>query len=116
MSESQDKTPVYMIVMLEITDLPSFMKDYAGPIEAIHARHGAEVLVATTKAAALEGAYDKHLTVVLKFADTETQRAWYADPDYKPLIKRRQELTNTDTSLALLVPGFGASLPEEQGA
>ena len=108
-------TPVYMIVQLDVTDMAAFMGEYADPLQAIHARHGVEVLVATGAPTVLEGQYDKSLTVILKFASADVQKAWYADPDYQPLIRRRHELTNTDTSVALVVPHFfpDASLSKE---
>ena len=100
--------PVYMIVQLDVTDMPTFMADYAGPLQAVHARHGVETLVATPSPTVLEGCYDKSLTVVLKFPSAEAQKAWYSDPDYQPLLKRRFELTDTDSSVALVVPQFSA--------
>lgn len=102
-------TPVYMIVQLDVTDMTAFMTDYAGPLQDIHARHGVETLVATPSPTVLEGTYDKSLVVVLKFPSVEAQKAWYGDPDYQPLLKRRFELTDTDTSVALVVPQFGAA-------
>ena len=104
-----DQAPVYMIVQLDVTDMGAFMSDYAGPLQDIHARHDVEVLLATPAPTVLEGPYDKTLTVVLKFKSAEAHAAWYDDPDYQPLLKRRQELTNTDTSVALMVPQFDAA-------
>ncbi|ABD55538.1 DUF1330 domain-containing protein [Jannaschia sp. CCS1] len=101
-----DTNPVYMIVMLEIDDMPTFFEDYANPLQAIHARHGVEVLAATPAPTVLEGDYTKSFTVLLKFASAEVHAEWWADPDYQPLRKRRHELTNTDTSLAMVVPTF----------
>lgn len=101
-------SPVYMIVMLDVTDMGAFMADYAGPLQGHHAKHGVETLVATPAAEVLEGSYDKSVTVVLKFPSAEAQRAWYADPDYQPLLKRRFALTDTDSSVALVAPQFQA--------
>ena len=104
-----------MIVMLDVTDMDAFMSDYAGPLQAHHAKHGVETLVATPSPRVLEGTYDKSVTVVLKFPSAQAQRAWYADPDYRPLLKRRFELTDTGTSVALVVPRF-APAPAAAGA
>lgn len=101
-------TPVYMIVMLDVADMETFMSDYAGPLQAHHAKHSVETLVATPAPEVLEGTYDKSITVVLKFPSAEAQHAWYSDPDYQPLLKRRFELTDTASSVALVVPQFGA--------
>ena len=102
-----DAKPVYMIVMLDVTDTAAFFEDYVGPLQAIHARHGVKVLAATPEPTVLEGRYDKTLTVVLEFPSAQAQARWYADPDYRPLIDRRRALTNTDTSVALVLPAFG---------
>lgn len=105
------KTPVYMIVMLDVTDMDAFMSDYAGPLQTHHAKHGVETLVATPTPEVLEGSYDKTVTVVLKFPSAEAQRAWYSDPDYQPLLNRRFELTDTTNCIALVVPQYGAKPP-----
>ena len=104
-----EANPVYMIVMLDVSDMEAFYADYAGPLAAHHQKHGVETLVGTPTPEVLEGTYDKSLTVVLKFPSAKAQRDWYADPDYQPLLKRRFELTDTDTSVALVVPQFPAS-------
>lgn len=98
--------PVYMIVMLNVTDMDAFMRDYARPLQPHNAKHGVEALVATGAPRVLEGSYDKSLTVVLKFPSSEVQQAWYEDPEYQPLLQRRFALTDTDSSLALVVPHF----------
>ncbi|MFN3172340.1 MAG: DUF1330 domain-containing protein [Hyphomicrobiales bacterium] len=102
------ETPVYMIVMLDVKDMDAFMSDYAGPLQAHRAKHGVETLVATPTPEVLEGTYDKTITVVLKFPSADARRAWYADPDYQTLLKRRFELTDTATTVALVAPQFGA--------
>ena len=99
-------TPVYMIVMLDILDMDTFMSEYAGPLQSIHEKYGVETVVATPSPQVLEGAYNKSITVVLKFPSAEAQQDWYADPDYQPLMQRRFELTDTATSFALVVPQF----------
>lgn len=98
--------PVYMIVMLDVTDMAAFFERYAGPLQAIHERHGAKVLAATAEPTVLEGRYEKSLTVVLEFPSAEAQASWYADPDYQPLLQTRRALTDTDTSVALVVPAL----------
>ncbi|MEM9010259.1 MAG: DUF1330 domain-containing protein [Pseudomonadota bacterium] len=100
-----DDTPVYLIAMLDITDMDAFRQDYGAPLQAINARYGVEPVLITPAPQVLEGTYDKTLTVVLKFPSAEAQQAWYADPDYQPLLQRRFELTNTETSVLMVAPG-----------
>jgi len=99
-------TPVYMIAMLDVSDMDAFMSEYAGPLQSIHGKYGVETVVATPSPHVLEGAYNKSITVVLKFPSAEVQQAWYADADYQPLLQRRFELTDTSTSFALVAPQF----------
>ena len=99
-----DQSPVYMIAMLDITDMGAFTQDYVGPLQPINRHHGVELMMATAAPKVLEGRYDKSLTVVLKFPSAEAQAAWYEDPEYQALLKRRRELTDTETSVALVIP------------
>lgn len=84
--------------------MPAFQERYVGPLQAINARHGVELIVGTPSVQVLEGSYDKDLTVVLKFPSAQAQAAWYGDPDYQPLLKIRHAVTNTETSIALVAP------------
>lgn len=104
-----ENTPVYMIVMLDVTDMERLFTDYAGPLQAHHQKYGVEALVGTPSPEVLEGSYTKSLTVVLKFPSAQAQRDWYNDPDYQPLLERRFALTDTATSVALVVPQFQAA-------
>ena len=101
--------PVYMIVMLDIIDPDRFFADYVGPLKALNQKHGVETLVGTQSPEVLEGAYTKSMTVVLKFPSAQAQRDWYSDPSYQPLLKRRFELTDTASSVALVVPELKAA-------
>lgn len=97
---------VYMIVMLDIPDMEAFQSEYVGPIQSHNIKHGVEAIIATPNPEVLEGTYNKSMTVILKFPSAAAQRAWYEDPDYQPLLKRRFELTDTNTSVALVAPQF----------
>lgn len=105
-------TPVYVVAMLDIEDMSAFMQDYAGPLQAINARHGVETLVAAPSIKTIEGTYAKSATAILKFPSQAAQEAWYNDPEYQPLLVRRKELTNTDTSVLLVAPSAGTALAE----
>ena len=104
-----EDTPVYMIVMLDVLDMPTFFADYVGPLQAHHEKYGVETLVGSPNPEVLEGSYSKSLTVVLKFPSSQAQCDWYNDPQYQPLLKRRFELPDTTTSVALVVPHFQAA-------
>ena len=105
-------TPVYMLAMLDVADMGTFMQDYAGPLQAINAKYGVEAVVASPSVKVLEGSYDKSVTVVLRFPSQEAHAAWYGDEGYQPLLKRRHDLTDTNTSVVLLAPQAGQELQE----
>ena len=98
--------PVYLLAQLEITDMEAFFRDYAMPLQPLNQKYGVEVLVGTPEVTTLEGDYDKNFTVVIKFPSAEKQAQWYADPDYQPLIAKRQELTNIGNSTLVVAPAF----------
>ena len=105
-------TPVYMLALLDVADMGTFMQDYAGPLQAINAKYGVEAVVASPSVKVLEGSYNKSVTVVLRFPSQDAHAAWYSDEDYQSLLMRRHELTNTDTSVVLLAPQAGQQLKE----
>lgn len=99
------QTPVYLLALLSFQDMASFQADYVGPLKAINDRHGVEAVVATPKLNAIEGTLSENLAAVLRFPSQETLDAWYADPDYQPLITARQNATDPSVSrLIALTP------------
>lgn len=98
--------PVYALAQLLVTDVEGFQRDYVGPLQPINARHGVEVVVAKPKAAVVEGDYAPNFTVVLRFPSQAAFDAWYADPDYQPLIERRRALTDPAASSLVTAPAL----------
>lgn len=104
-----DPAPVYMIVMLDILDVQTFLAEYVAPLQAHHEKYGVETLIGSPSPDVLEGSYSKSMTVVLRFPSAQAQRDWYYDAEYQPLLRRRFELTDTSTSVALVVTQFQAA-------
>ena len=102
---TNNEKPAFLIAQLEVTDMDRFMSEYAGPLQPINQRHGAELVVASPKTEVLEGNYKTHMTAVIRFSSEVKARAWYADEEYKPLIDVRKNLTNTETSSLVLISG-----------
>jgi uncharacterized protein (DUF1330 family) len=94
--------PAYVIGRLQIHD-PSWVADYVAKNEVILRKHGGRYVVRTGHIEPLEG--DMPLPgamVVLEFPSQEHARAWYSDPEYAPLIERRQRGATGD---AVIVEG-----------
>ena len=100
-----NNSPVYLLALLSVTDMASFQAGYVGPLKAINERHGVEAVVATPRLAAIEGEVSENLAAVLGFPSQTALDAWYADPDYQPLIDARQNATDQSVSrLIALTP------------
>ncbi|WP_298434729.1 DUF1330 domain-containing protein [uncultured Jannaschia sp.] len=82
---------VVMVVSPAVSDMEALLRDYAGPIQAINARHGVETLAVAPQAEMLEGEAGGVLAI-LRFPDRAAFDAWSADPDNAPLRARRQAL------------------------
>jgi len=98
--------PVYAIAQLHITDPDTFLSEYVIPLKTINERHGVEVLSAAKDVEVMEGEYRESFTVLLQFPTEADRSRWYYDPDYQPLIKRRQQLTDTQNSNFIFLPAF----------
>lgn len=84
----------YLIATLELKDQADFIERYATPTVAQLESAGAEVLVAGPDAMVMEGEWPGNWTVVIRFPDLASARAWYASTEYQPLKRlRAEELT-----------------------
>lgn len=101
-----NQNPVCMIAQLTVRDMAAFFSDYATPLKPINERHGAELIVGAPADAVqvVEGDYRRNLTVVIRFPSMDAQKAWYSDPEYQPLLKRRFELTDPGASTLIVAP------------
>ncbi len=97
--------PTYLVAQLKVKNWKEYFERYATPTGVQLQAVGAEVLVASRAANALEGELTWNWTVVIRFPSEEAATAWYDSPEYAPLKTiRTQELTEGG-SLAL-VPGI----------
>ena len=88
--------PAYAIGQLTMRD-PSWLPEYGAKILPILAKHGGRYLVRGGQMEKAEGkAPLPSGLVVLEFPTMANARAWYADPEYAPLIKLRQSGSDAD--------------------
>ena len=97
--------PAYLIVALHVKDHEDYLARYGAPVAAMLSDAGAEILVATPTVDVLEDDYAANWTVVVRFPDIETARAWYHGADYEPLKKLRREVLTGGGSV-VLAEGF----------
>jgi len=82
--------PAYMIGRVDVTDLDKW-KEYAGAAGPAVAKFGGKYLVRGGAIEGLENFEDEgKRIVILEFPDMDAARAWYASPEYKAAMAKRE--------------------------
>ncbi|MEP0940174.1 MAG: DUF1330 domain-containing protein [Rhizobiaceae bacterium] len=91
---------IYVVGQLNIHSYEDY-KEYLAGFTPIFERYNGELL-ATSKQETeiLEGTWAMPRTVLMRFPDTESARAWFNDPDYQKLAEIRRR--NADTNLVMV--------------
>ena len=87
--------PAYIIANIEITD-PALYDEYRKGVPATIARHGGRFIARGGPTASLEGAFVPKRIVIIEFPSMQAAKAWYASPEYAPLLALRQRASNGD--------------------
>jgi uncharacterized protein (DUF1330 family) len=95
----------YVIAEIEVTD-PVEYEQYRLRVPATIAAHGGRFIVRGGACQVLEGEQRAGRRVILEFPDMAHLQAWYASPEYQPLIALRQR-----ASKGSLVAVEGVSAP-----
>lgn len=85
----------YVIANIEVTD-PAVYDDYRKGVHATVTAHGGRFLARGGAAERLEGAYAPKRVVILEFPTMAALRAWYASPEYQPLLELRKRASKGD--------------------
>lgn len=85
----------YLIADIEVTDRDGFA-EYQQGVPATIAAHGGRYLVRGGASELLEGNWSPKRTVVLEFPSMAQLKAWYASPEYRPLIAIRERTTRSN--------------------
>ncbi len=94
--------PAYLIANIEVTD-PEGFERYRAAVPAVIAAHGGRYLVRGGEKHAVEGSLPLNRLVILEFPSMAAAQAFYASPDYAPLLKLRLDSTKSDV---VLVDGY----------
>jgi uncharacterized protein (DUF1330 family) len=86
--------PAYLIANIEVTD-PAGYEQYKARAPTTIAAYGGRYLTRGGASAVLEGNWQPNRLVILEFPDMARLRAWYASPEYRPLIEIRQRTSNS---------------------
>jgi uncharacterized protein (DUF1330 family) len=82
--------PAYVVGLHQITD-PARFEEYRTKIEPMVARYGGRYLTRGENLRMPEGGYwAPERVVVIEFPNMAAIDAWYASPEYRPLIELRK--------------------------
>ena len=85
---AQPKPPVYVIQEIDVSDLDSFLKQYAVQARSLGRKFGGRLLVAGSGTVTpIEGEPPKSRVIVLQWESLEKIQAWANSKEYKELRK-----------------------------
>ncbi len=87
----------YFTASYDITDKDKYENEYIAAVIPLLIKHGGQVLVADYETEAIEGTTCS-ANIVLKFADEDSAKAWYNDPDYEPVKQIRFDATSNGSA------------------
>ena len=80
----------YWIGEHRVTDQVKFA-EYLRQVVPMIERHGGRYLTRTGSHEVLEGTWNPNRVVIIEFPEMAAIKAWYASPEYQPLIAMRRE-------------------------
>lgn len=79
---------VYIVADIDIRDAATY-ETYKQGVQATVDKYGGRFLVRGGAATTVEGKWSPKRLIVIEFPDMARLEAWYASPDYKPLLDIR---------------------------
>lgn len=92
----QKNMPAYIMAFVRIHDFEAYQKEYLEKAGPIVVRHGGKALAVSQNPQIMEGTLPEGRLVIVEFPSIENAKAFYNDPEYKPLIKVREKMTESD--------------------
>jgi uncharacterized protein (DUF1330 family) len=89
----------YMAGFVKVRDR-GWLDEYRPKCLALVEKHGGRYLAAGFGPELLEGRVPVDILVVLEFPSVDAAKAWYADPEYQPLIELRQSGSDIELAVA----------------
>ncbi len=82
----------YVIADIQVQDAAAY-ETYKQGVAATVEKYGGRFLVRGGEVTSFEGGWEPSRIVVLEFPDMAALKAWYASPEYKPLLGMRLAAT-----------------------
>lgn len=98
----------YLLAEIDIID-PDGFEAYRRDVPALIARYGGRYLARGGEAEVLEGDRAVRRTVLLEFPDMPALRAFYASPEYRPLLDLRRRSARSEVLIFDGVPAASVS-------
>ena len=93
---TDETTPAYALVQINITNPDEFMERYAQHVFPILDAWGIEMIAGSMTPTTKEGSFSGNWAAVLKFPSMEVAEAWYESDDSEPYKTMRiNELTDS---------------------
>lgn len=86
----------YIMAFVRTHDLEAYNREYATFAFPLVMKHGGQPLVMADKVQPIEGSLPKGRLMMVEFPSLDHAKAFYADPEYQPLIKVRQKYSDSD--------------------
>ena len=99
-----DEPKGYMVGLVTVEN-KDWVKPYRAKNSQLLKKHGGRILVRGKPVEILEGTGPNgRAIVIVEFPSMENVRAWYNDPEYRPLIELRQSGSTADFMLLKELP------------
>ena len=92
---------VYLVVDIVVKDQSAY-DEYKVLVPPLVAKHGGEYLARGGRTEVMEGDWRPNRLVLFRFPDEAAVRAFYADPQYEPVMQIRHRAASTN---AVMVEG-----------
>lgn len=89
----------FIMAFVRTHDLEGYNNEYAPAAFPLVMKHGGQPLIMTENVEVIEGSMPEGRLVIVEFPSVENAKAFYADPEYQPLIKIRQKYTDSDSAI-----------------
>jgi uncharacterized protein (DUF1330 family) len=103
--------PAYLFIGVDSHDQAAMDRYSAGTMPILR-KHGCQLIAYDDNAELLDGDYGRQKLILLRFPSLDAARAFWDDPDYKPMKALRETAADTDV---LRIEGFGEPPTQDAG-
>jgi len=98
-SAEQKIMPAYLLAFVRVEDYKTYKSEYLDKATPIITRYGGVPIAVSESLLLLEGSLPKGKLVIVKFPSMNAAEDFYSDPEYQPLKKVREQVSESDAIL-----------------